>query len=90
MRIFTKSVKINLAINYVGRSPALNHKYLHRTLRFLLVVAIVVLTALSFYYLSKVTYPFLIALVIALLINPLVNIFQKRVECPEAWLFFWH
>lgn len=88
MRIFTKSVKINLAINYVGRSPALNHKYLHRTLRFLLVVAIVVLTALSFYYLSKVTYPFLIALVIALLINPLVNIFQKKGRMPRGLAVF--
>jgi sporulation integral membrane protein YtvI len=66
----------------------LNYKYLHRTLRFLLVVAIVVLAVISFYYLSKVTYPFLIALVIAFLINPLVNLLQKKGRMPRVLAVF--
>jgi sporulation integral membrane protein YtvI len=57
-------------------------------LRFLLVVAIVVLAAISFYYLSKVTYPFLIALVIAFLINPLVNALQKKGRMPRGLAVF--
>jgi sporulation integral membrane protein YtvI len=57
-------------------------------LRFLLVVAIVVLAAISFYYLSKVTYPFLIALVIAFLINPLVNVLQKKGRMPRGLAVF--
>ncbi len=88
MRIFSKNVKISLAIYYVRRRPALNPKYLHRTLRFLLVVAIVVLAALSFYYLSKVTYPFLIALVIAFLINPLVSILHRKGRMPRGLAVF--
>jgi sporulation integral membrane protein YtvI len=66
----------------------LNYTYLHRTLRFLLVVATVVFAVVSFYYLSKVTYPFLIALVIAFLINPLVNVLQKKGKMPRVLAVF--
>ncbi|MDR7000881.1 sporulation integral membrane protein YtvI [Neobacillus niacini] len=63
-------------------------KYLYRTLRFLLVAGIVVLGLLSFYYVSKVTYPFLIGLVIAFLINPLVNILEKKAKMPRVLAVF--
>jgi sporulation integral membrane protein YtvI len=66
----------------------LEKKYLYRTLRFFLVIGIVVLALLSFYYLSKVTYPFLIALVIAFLINPIVNIFEKKLRMPRGLAVF--
>ncbi|MDV2887714.1 sporulation integral membrane protein YtvI, partial [Alkalihalophilus pseudofirmus] len=55
----------------------MNPKYLYRTLRFLFVIGVVVLALLAFFYLSKITYPFIIALVIAFMINPLVNFFEK-------------
>ena len=53
-----------------------------------MVVGIVVFALLSFYYLSKVTYPFLIALVIAFFINPIVNIFEKKLRMPRGLAVF--
>jgi sporulation integral membrane protein YtvI len=66
----------------------LDKKYLYRTFRFFLVIGIVVLGLLSFYYLSKVTYPFLIAIVIAFFINPIVNIFEKKLRMPRGLAVF--
>ncbi|OIK08538.1 sporulation integral membrane protein YtvI [Bacillus sp. MUM 116] len=66
----------------------MNPKYLYRALRFLLVAVIVFLGLLSFYYVSKVAYPFLIGLVIAFLINPLVNIFEKKAKMPRVLAVF--
>jgi sporulation integral membrane protein YtvI len=62
----------------------LNLKYLYRTLRFLLVIGVVVLAFLSLYYLSKITYPFIIAIAIAFMINPVVNFFEKKAKMPRA------
>lgn len=61
----------------------MNQIYLNRALRFLFVAAIVVFGAIALFYLSKVTYPFLIALVIAFLINPLVNSLEKKAKMPR-------
>ncbi|MGX6443016.1 sporulation integral membrane protein YtvI [Neobacillus sp. K501] len=66
----------------------MNHKYINRTFRFLFVIAIVVSAILLFYYLSKVTYPFLIALVIAFLMNPVVNLFEKKLRMPRGFAVF--
>lgn len=62
----------------------MNSKYINMSIRFLIVVGAVVLALLSFYYLSKVTYPFLIGLVIAFMINPLVNFFEKKARMPRV------
>ncbi len=62
----------------------LDHIYLHRTLRFFLVIGSVLLFFIAFYYLSKLTYPFLIGLVIAFLMNPLVNFFHQKWRVPRA------
>lgn len=62
----------------------MNPKYLYRTLRFLFVIGVVVLALLAFFYLSKITYPFIIALVIAFMINPLVNLFEKKAKMPRV------
>ena len=62
----------------------MNSKYINRTIRFLLVIGAIVLALYSFFYLSKVTYPFLIALAIAFLINPLVNFFERKAKMPRA------
>lgn len=66
----------------------MNPKYIYRTIRFLLVIGIVVLGLLSFYYLSKVTYPFLIGLVIAFIINPIVNFFETKAKMPRVLSVF--
>ncbi|MCM3568311.1 sporulation integral membrane protein YtvI [Neobacillus mesonae] len=62
----------------------MNVKYLYRTLRFLVVIGVVVLGFLALFQLSKVTYPFIIAIVIAFMINPLVNFFEKKARMPRA------
>jgi sporulation integral membrane protein YtvI len=62
----------------------LNQKYLYRTFRFFLVIGIVVLGIIALYYLSRVTYPFLIAIVIAFMINPLVDLFEKKARMPRV------
>jgi sporulation integral membrane protein YtvI len=66
----------------------LDKKYLYRTVRFTIVIAIIVFALLSFYYLSKVTYPFIIALVIAFFINPIVNMFEKKLRMPRGLAVF--
>jgi sporulation integral membrane protein YtvI len=67
-----------------GGGIFLNSVYVHRTIRFFLVIGFVVLLLLSFFYLSKVTYPFLIGIAIAFLINPLVNFLEKKWRMPRA------
>jgi sporulation integral membrane protein YtvI len=62
----------------------LNPVYVNRTIRFLIVLGIVLGGAFIFYFVSKVTYPFLIAIVIALLINPLVNFMERKARFPRA------
>lgn len=61
----------------------MNPVYIYRTLRFLFVIGIIILSFILIYYLSTVTYPFLIALIIAYLINPLVDIFEKKGRMPR-------
>ncbi|MBM7653131.1 sporulation integral membrane protein YtvI [Neobacillus cucumis] len=59
-------------------------KYIYRTIRFLLVVGGVFLALYLFYFLSKVTYPFLIGLIIAFLINPLVDFLERKAKMPRV------
>lgn len=61
----------------------MNYKLVFQILRFLLVVGVVIGGFLAFYYLSTVTYPFIIALIIAYMINPLVNILEEKVRVPR-------
>jgi sporulation integral membrane protein YtvI len=48
------------------------------------VIGIVILSLFLFFYLSKVTYPFLIGLIIAFCINPIVNLFEKKGRMPRS------
>ncbi|WP_160723976.1 sporulation integral membrane protein YtvI [Bacillus sp. USDA818B3_A] len=59
-------------------------KYIYRTIRFILVVGGVLLALYLFYFLSKITYPFLIGLIIAFLINPLVDLLERKVKMPRV------
>lgn len=62
----------------------MNPTYIYRTVRLLLVVGAVIFGGLAFYYLSTITYPFLIGLIIAFMMNPLVNFFQEKARMPRA------
>lgn len=62
----------------------MNHIYLNRTFRFLLVVGITIFSLVCIFYISKVTYPFLIGLAIAFLMNPFVNFLQKKCRMPRT------
>jgi len=66
----------------------LNPKYINRTIRFLLVIGVIVLALFSIYFLSSVTYPFLIGLIIAFMINPLVNFLEKKAKMPRVLAVF--
>ncbi|WP_370874987.1 sporulation integral membrane protein YtvI [Cytobacillus purgationiresistens] len=68
----------------LGGLILLNAIYLQRTLRFLLVIGLVVLFFVCFFFVAKLTYPFLIALGIAFLINPLINFFHHKWRIPRA------
>ncbi|KAB2334205.1 sporulation integral membrane protein YtvI [Bacillus mesophilum] len=61
----------------------MNSIYLNRTLRFFFVIAIIILSLLSLYYISKITYPFIIALAIAFFINPVVNFLESKGRMPR-------
>lgn len=52
-------------------------------IRFLIVVSIVVFGIGAFLFIAKYTYPFLIGLVIAYMINPIVNFFEKKAKIPR-------
>ncbi|MDD9310653.1 sporulation integral membrane protein YtvI [Cytobacillus firmus] len=62
----------------------MNPAYIYRTIRFFFVIGVVILSLYAFLYLSKVTYPFIIGLAIAFLINPLVNIMEVKWKIPRA------
>ncbi|MEW8970438.1 MAG: sporulation integral membrane protein YtvI, partial [Mesobacillus sp.] len=62
----------------------MNPNYLHRTLRFLFVIGLVVAGVFALFFVSKVTYPFIIGFLIAFMMNPLVNFFQERAKMPRS------
>ncbi len=52
---------------------------------FFLVIAAVALGAIAAYYIATVTYPFIIAFFIAMIINPLVDALERKAKMPR-WL----
>ncbi|TYR82176.1 sporulation integral membrane protein YtvI [Priestia megaterium] len=54
--------------------------YIHRTIRLLIVLFILIIGVLLSYYIATLTYPFLIALFIAFLMNPLVNFLEDKLK----------
>ncbi|MBS4194975.1 sporulation integral membrane protein YtvI [Lederbergia citri] len=55
-----------------------------KIIRFLFVVGIITISLILLYYISKVTYPFIIAIVIAMMINPAVHFLEKRWKFPRV------
>jgi sporulation integral membrane protein YtvI len=58
--------------------------YVYSLLRLLLIIGLIFLGVITIYYLSTLTYPFIIAVFIALLINPFVNILEKKIKIPRG------
>jgi sporulation integral membrane protein YtvI len=83
MRFIFRNGKLLLSEIFWG-GALLNKTNLFRFLRFLFVVGTVILSIIAFIYVAKFTYPFLIAFVIAFLMNPLVNFFEKKGRMPRA------
>lgn len=53
-----------------------------------MVVGIIVFSCFAVFYISKIAYPFLIALAIAFLINPLVNFFERKTKLHRGFAVF--
>ncbi|MBP3038781.1 sporulation integral membrane protein YtvI [Bacillaceae bacterium Marseille-Q3522] len=63
----------------------MNRTYLHRTFRFIFVVLIIVVLLSGALFISRLTYPFIIGLLIAYIMNPIVNFLQHKARMPR-WL----
>ncbi|MBY0124060.1 sporulation integral membrane protein YtvI [Bacillus sp. S/N-304-OC-R1] len=62
----------------------MNPVYIYRTLRLIFVIGFTLLLLVGCFYISKVTYPFLIGFAIAFLINPLVNFLEIKWRMPRV------
>ncbi|MFC0270275.1 sporulation integral membrane protein YtvI [Metabacillus herbersteinensis] len=65
-----------------------NLHFLYSSLRLLFIVGSVFLGFLACYYLSTLTYPFIIAICTAFLINPIVNAFERIGKLPRGLAVF--
>ncbi|PLS16967.1 sporulation integral membrane protein YtvI [Bacillus sp. M6-12] len=66
----------------------MNPIHVQRLLRLLFVVCIILLASAALFYVSRYTYPFIIAIVIAFLINPLVNFIERKIRLPRGLAVF--
>lgn len=66
----------------------MNQVYVQRALRLLMVVGIIIFSCLAVFYISKIAYPFLIAVAIAFLINPIVNFFERKAKLHRGLAVF--
>ncbi|RFU65978.1 sporulation integral membrane protein YtvI [Peribacillus glennii] len=66
----------------------MNPFIVNRFLRFLLVICIIIAGILSLFYLSKYTYPFIIAVFIAFFMNPLVDFLETKTKLPRGFAVF--
>lgn len=66
----------------------MNKELIYKVLRFLLVIATIVLGALTFFYLSKLMIPFIIAFFLSLIINPLVDFLQNKTKMSRGFSVF--
>lgn len=60
------------------------NKFIGFVVRVFIVVVLVVLGLMSLYYSFNLTYPFLIAFALAFIINPLVNLLEKKGKLPRS------
>lgn len=55
-----------------------------KVIRFFIVIGIVFLSVVAILFVAKYTYPFIIGLIIAYMINPIVNFLEKKGKFPRA------
>lgn len=66
-----------------GSFSFMNHPVVQMIFRILFLIFLVGLGLFLLFHFIRLTYPFLIAVLLALLINPLVNLFQKYLRFPR-------
>ncbi|MFJ5621885.1 sporulation integral membrane protein YtvI [Peribacillus loiseleuriae] len=66
----------------------MNPVYLQRFIRFCIVIGAAMIGGLVLFYLSKYTYPFIIAMIFAFFMNPLVNFFELKTRLPRGIAVF--
>ncbi|PLT32307.1 sporulation integral membrane protein YtvI [Bacillus sp. V5-8f] len=66
----------------------MNPLIVNRFLRFMLVIGILIASLFMIFYLSKYTYPFIIAVFIAFFMNPLVDFFETKTKMPRGLAVF--
>lgn len=66
----------------------MNKNYIYQWLRALNVLFILTLISVTTYYLWKVTYPFVFAILFAFMMNPVVNFLEKKVKLPRGLSVF--
>ncbi len=62
----------------------MNLLYVYRFMRFLLVIGIIFISGAVLINISTYTYPFIIAIILAFLMNPLVNFLEKNARFPRS------
>lgn len=63
----------------------LNVVYIHRVVRFLFVIGVIVFSGATLFYISTFTYPFIIAIILAFLMNPLVDFLEQKAHIPRGF-----
>lgn len=63
---------------------SLNRTLVFQIIRFLFVIACIILGLYVALFISKLTYPFIIALIIAYFLNPLVNLLNEKARIPRG------
>ncbi len=58
----------------------MNRRYVNIALRFIFVLIAIVLSVIGLYFVGRVIIPFIIAFLIALFMNPMVNFFQQKLK----------
>ena len=66
----------------------MNWNYVYIGFRTVAVLLILFVSILSFYFIFKVTYPFVIGFALAFLMNPLVNFFETKGRLPRSLAVF--
>lgn len=62
----------------------MNSVYLYRFIRCFFVIALISLGCTALFYLSTYTYPFIIAVILAFFMNPLVTLLEKKARLPRS------
>lgn len=63
---------------------SLNRTLVFQIIRFLFVIACIILGFYAALFISKLTYPFIIAFIIAYFLNPLVNLLNEKARIPRG------